>query len=147
MKKKTFREVASEVPAYIDRQLELQEEIANRIKALIRHKGITQKELAHDIGMSESQLSDILTGEVNVTIKTIARFEKYFGQDIIGVASDMKSKPYVYRQHDIGVVLSAKALQDTHMPPGVITEPGKRYGSSAARVVEYTKQDKAVSDE
>jgi transcriptional regulator with XRE-family HTH domain len=43
-------------------------------------KGWTQKELAQKLGMKPSQLSLILSGNTNLTLKTIRRFERVFGE-------------------------------------------------------------------
>lgn len=90
-KKKTFRDVAAEVPEHIKRLVRLQYNIALRMRAMVEQSGKTQKEIARDIGMSESQLSDILSGEVNMTMKTIARFEAYFDEEIIGISAPKKT--------------------------------------------------------
>ncbi len=46
-------------------------------------KGWTQKELAQKLGMKPSQLSLILSGNTNLTLKTIRRFEHVFGEHFL----------------------------------------------------------------
>ena len=56
-----------------------------QIGAILKAKGITQKQLAKKIGMKESQLSKILAGNANCTLKTITKIEHALDEDIIAV--------------------------------------------------------------
>lgn len=49
-------------------------------------KGWTQKELAEKLGMKTSQLSLILSGNTNLTLKTIRRFERVFDERLLTFA-------------------------------------------------------------
>ncbi len=62
-----------------------QGEIADQIGKLLKTKEITQKELAQKIGMKESQMSKILAGNANCTLKTITKIENALNENIITV--------------------------------------------------------------
>jgi len=53
----------------------LRTQISQRIKAVLKEKGIRQQDLANSAGMSKSYLSQIMHGTVNLTIDTIEQLE------------------------------------------------------------------------
>lgn len=57
--------------------------ISNQIMAILKEKGWTQKELAQQLGKSESEVSKLLSGLHNLTLKSIAKLEAQLGSDII----------------------------------------------------------------
>ena len=61
----------------------LRNQISQRIKAILKEKGLKQQELAHLAGMSKSYLSRILHGTINPTIETIEQLEKALQTHII----------------------------------------------------------------
>jgi len=58
-------------------------EISEQIYSLLKEKNWTQKELASRLGKSESEVSKLLSGLHNLTLKSIAKLEAEFGSDII----------------------------------------------------------------
>jgi len=80
-----FDQLLSKVPSDIKRFVRKQGEIAVQIGTILKAKGITQKQLAKKIGMKESQLSKILAGNANCTLKTITKIEHALDEDIITV--------------------------------------------------------------
>lgn len=74
--------------------------IANQISLLIKEKGITQKEFASRLGKTESELSRMLSGLHNLTLKSITNVEAVLGCDIIITRDDAcekySTKEYVY---------------------------------------------------
>lgn len=72
-------------PEHIKKFVERQGEIALQIISILKNKRIKQKEIAEKLNMRESQLSKILSGEANITIKTIAKIETVLGEEIIHV--------------------------------------------------------------
>jgi antitoxin component HigA of HigAB toxin-antitoxin module len=65
--------------------------ISNQIYALLDEKGWTQKELAIRLGKSESEVSKLLSGLHNFTLKSIAKLESELGSDIITTTTNTKS--------------------------------------------------------
>jgi len=74
-----FKQLESPNARLIDKQME----ISSQISRYLQHQGLTQKELAQKADMGESQLSEIIRGEGNPTLKTLVKLEEAFGQDII----------------------------------------------------------------
>lgn len=58
-------------------------EISEQISALLKEKNWSQKELARRLGKSESEVSKLLSGLHNLTLKSIAKLEAELGSDII----------------------------------------------------------------
>ena len=58
-------------------------EISARISELLKANDWTQKDLAVRLGKSESEVSKLLSGLHNLTLKTIAKLETQLGSDLI----------------------------------------------------------------
>lgn len=57
--------------------------ISEQVEVLRKEKGWTQKELAKKLGKTESEVSRLLSGLHNLTLKSIAKLEAELGSDII----------------------------------------------------------------
>jgi len=102
-----FDQLLSRVPSDVKRFVRKQGEIAVQIGAILKAKGITQKQLAKKIGMKESQLSKILAGNANCTLKTITKIEHALEEDIITIP--------IFREDfasDVMIDKAAKSLLD-----------------------------------
>lgn len=65
---------------YIQKQMDIAAQIDNYLK----ENGWTQKELAEKAGFkSQSQLTEIMSGHGNPTLKTITKIEEALGKDVI----------------------------------------------------------------
>lgn len=62
--------------------------IARRISSALKAKNIRQKELAMTIGLRPQQVSRILKGNINLTIKTVAKLEVALGITLLEVPAD-----------------------------------------------------------
>ncbi len=85
-----------------------QDDLANEISDTVRDdvdfailvrdwleiKGWAQKELAQKLSMKPSQLSLILSGNTNLTLKTIRRFERVFGERFLSFAPSPLTKAH-----------------------------------------------------
>lgn len=58
-------------------------EISEQVSALLKERGWSQKELAARLGKSESEVSKLLSGLHNLTLKSIAKLEAELESDII----------------------------------------------------------------
>mgnify|MGYP005845600689 CR=1 FL=1 len=76
---KKFLSLESEEEMYIQKQMD----IAAQIDTYLKETGWTQNKLAGEAGLRPSQLSKIMAGEANPTLKTITNIEKALGKDII----------------------------------------------------------------
>lgn len=91
MNKKTLLdEILETTPRDIKREVDLFFDISDRINALFVRSGITQKELAHRMGKRESEVSKMLSGLNNFTLRTLAKLEAALGKNIIEVAQQEK---------------------------------------------------------
>lgn len=66
--------------------LMLSEKIALKARHILRTEGVSQKEFAERMGVSEPQVSALLSGKENLSLKTISKMEKSLGRSIINVS-------------------------------------------------------------
>lgn len=67
----------------IQKQVDLQVMIANRIYDLLEQKGMSQKDLAQKLGKTETEVSRWLCGTHNITMATLAKIAVALDDDII----------------------------------------------------------------
>lgn len=80
--KEALADRAPETKIFIKKYLDF----VDRVQELLEEKGATQKELAEAIGLQPSAISRLLASDFhNLTLKSIAKLEAYFGQDIVVV--------------------------------------------------------------
>ena len=85
-KSKTLLErLAEKIHPAVRRYHLLQTDIAVQLDEYLKEKGISQKDFAEQLNMKESQLSKIMAGAANLTLKTIARLETRIGKNLIQV--------------------------------------------------------------
>ena len=92
MASKLFREALAEVKPetkiFVRKYLDLVE----RIDALLKERKMTQKDLADALGLQPSAVSRLLGSDGhNMTLRTIAKLEAFFGQDILVVYGSTSS--------------------------------------------------------
>lgn len=75
------------VPKRIKREVELRNQIALAIHEWLKTNELKQAELAEKMDISESRVSYILTGEANLTLRTIAHLEEVLDRKLIEVVS------------------------------------------------------------
>lgn len=84
----------------IQKQVDLQVMIANRIYDLLKQKGMTQKDLAKRLGKTETEVSRWLCGTHNITIATLAKVACVLDDDLItattGRKRNISSKPKLF---------------------------------------------------
>lgn len=59
--------------------------IVIRIRGIMQEQGISQIKLAEYLGVSKSEVSKLLSGKENLSMKTIFKIEKALGQPIIEI--------------------------------------------------------------
>ena len=67
----------------IQKQVDMQVMIANRIYDLLEQKGMSQKDLAQKLGKTETEVSRWLCGTHNLTMATLAKIAVALDDDII----------------------------------------------------------------
>ena len=84
---KIMDEIRSAISPEMKLQMELSVAIANRIYDILEAKGMSQKEFAHLMGKTETEVSRWLSGTHNLTMATICKISAALGEDVIRVAN------------------------------------------------------------
>ena len=66
----------------------LSKSIAHRVRLALIKQGLTQKELADLIGVLPQRMSLIMKGNVNLTIKTVAKIELALGIRLLHISDE-----------------------------------------------------------
>lgn len=80
-----FREELAKIPPDVRKQVDMSWAIADKIDALLRAKGMSQKEFAHLMGKTEPEVSRWLGGTHNFTLRTLAKISVVLGEDVIKI--------------------------------------------------------------
>lgn len=71
------------IPADTLRMVALSFAISDRIAALMIKRRVSRADLAKAMGKQKSEITTWLSGQQNFTLKTIAKIEEFFGENII----------------------------------------------------------------
>lgn len=82
-----FHQIIDETPDSLRMEIDLSFAVADRIDALLKRKGMTQKELARLTHTSEAAVCKWLSGTHNFTFSTIGKISAALGTPIIYVPS------------------------------------------------------------
>lgn len=80
-----FREAVAQVPNDVRIEVDLSFAIADKIDAILKQKGMTQKEFARKMGKTEAEVSRWVGGTHNFTLRTIAKISNVLGEQILTV--------------------------------------------------------------
>lgn len=83
--KSLFREELTKIPPDVRKQVDMSWAIADKIDALLKAKGMSQKEFAHLMGKTEPEVSRWLGGTHNFTLRTLAKISVVLGEDVIKI--------------------------------------------------------------
>ena len=78
-----FQQEIAKVPIDLRLELDLSFAIADKIDAILKKKGMTQKEFAKKMNKTEAEVSRWLSGTHNFTLKTIAKITAVLGESIV----------------------------------------------------------------
>jgi transcriptional regulator with XRE-family HTH domain len=92
MRSKFFQEVLNETPQEVEIFVRLYTDIVARVNKLLEEKGYTQKLLAEKLGKQPSEIHKWLSGNHNLTLKSIAKLEAELGEPLLIVPA---TKPVV----------------------------------------------------
>lgn len=84
---KIMDEIRSSISPETKLQMELSVAIANRIYQILEAKGMSQKDFAHLMGKTETEVSRWLSGTHNLTMSTICKISAALDEKIINVAN------------------------------------------------------------
>lgn len=82
------KRIPRDVKVYVD----LAFKMADQIDCILKSQGKTQRELAQELGKSESEISKWLTGEHNFTLKSIAKLQTVLNEPIVLFPIDVAKK-------------------------------------------------------
>ncbi len=88
-------EIRQTMTPEMKRQMEMSVKIANRIYEIMEEKGLSQKDLAHLLGKTETEVSRWLSSTHNMTMATIAKISEALDADIVKVTSKRKRRKEV----------------------------------------------------
>ena len=80
-----FREAVAQIPNDVRIEVDLSFAIADKIDAILKQKGMTQKEFARKMGKTEVEVSRCVGGTHNFTLRTIAKISDVLGERILTV--------------------------------------------------------------
>lgn len=84
-KQEWFNEKVAAVPEGVMSEVQLSAEIIAKIDALLKERGMTQRDLARKMGKSDAVISRWTTGFPNLTLRSIAELSTALGQPLIHV--------------------------------------------------------------
>lgn len=87
-----FHHILDETPESLKVEIDLSFAVADRIDALLKRKGMTQKELARLTHTSEAAVCKWLSGTHNFTFSTIGKISAALGAPIINVPTSTYSE-------------------------------------------------------
>jgi len=76
-----LQEVPEDVKIFVRRQVDM----ARRIREIMESNNLTQKSLAKRLSKQESEISKWLSGEHNLTLRSLAKLEAALGEPILEV--------------------------------------------------------------
>lgn len=80
-----FHQILDETPESLKTEIDLSFAVADRIDALLKRKGMSQKELARLTQTSEAAVCKWLSGSHNFTFSTIGKISAALGAPIVNV--------------------------------------------------------------
>ena len=83
MASKYFRKSLAEVKPEEKRFVQKNLDIVAQIVFILNEKNMSQRDLAQQMGKTEAEVSRMLSGLHNLTLKTLARLEVALGEEII----------------------------------------------------------------
>lgn len=85
MSNEFFQEALAKVPAHTRIFIKKYTDIVDRIHELMEEKGYLQEDLAGLLGKKESEINKWLSGEHDLSLRTIASLEEALGEEIVVV--------------------------------------------------------------
>ena len=80
-----FKQMLAEVPADIQREVDLEFAISMRINDLMLKRGLSKLEFARALGRRPSEVTKWLSGQHNFTIRTLSLLSSFFGESLVRV--------------------------------------------------------------
>ena len=81
-----YNQIVASIPTKIQKEVEMQMAVSNRIYDLMTAKGLTKAEFARAIGKRPCEVTKWLSGQHNFTLKTLALLSSFFGVPLIKIS-------------------------------------------------------------
>ena len=94
MKSKLFKQILEETPLETKTFVDKYSDLILRINQILREKGISQKELAENMDKKPSEISRWLSGNQNITLRSIAKLEAELGETLIEIPTKTVSSQF-----------------------------------------------------
>ena len=76
----------AQAPADIQKEVDLEFAISNRINDLMVQRGLTKLEFAQALGKRPSEVTKWLSGQHNFTVRTLSLLSDFFGEPVVRIA-------------------------------------------------------------
>lgn len=94
MRSKLFQQILEETPLKTKIFVDKYSDLIVRINQILREQGISQKELAENMDKKPSEISRWLSGNQNITLRSIAKLEAELGETLIEIPTKMLSSQF-----------------------------------------------------
>ncbi|WP_312818361.1 helix-turn-helix domain-containing protein [Kaistella carnis] len=94
MKSKLYKQILEETPLETKIFVDKYSDLILRINQILREQGISQKELAENMDKKPSEISRWLSGNQNITLRSIAKLEAELGETLIEITTKMLSSQF-----------------------------------------------------
>lgn len=94
MKSKLYKQILEETPLETKIFVDKYSDLIVRINQVLREQGISQKELAENMDKKPSEISRWLSGNQNITLRSIAKLEAELGETLIEIPTKMLSSQF-----------------------------------------------------
>ncbi len=97
MRSKVAERILSETPEDVRVFVRMYSDIVVRVNQLLKSRGYTQKDLAAKLDKTPSEISKWLSGDHNLTLKSLAKLTAVLGEPIIQVAQINQTQNFTQR--------------------------------------------------
>ena len=91
-KNKRLEERRKTIPEDVKIYVDMAFNLADQIDIILKKQGKSQRELAEQLGKSESEISKWLSGEHNLTLRSLAKLQAELGEPLILFPKDLEEK-------------------------------------------------------
>ena len=114
MKNKKLEERRKKISNDVDISVKQSFDIVDRIHEILVKQGKEQKDLAHLLGKSESEISKWMSGTHNFTLNTLGKIKAVLGESIIEVISEKQLEKQVEKPRTIYISNSEFAMSPSN---------------------------------
>lgn len=132
MKSTIARQVLAETPAETRQFVRRYSQLVVRIGEILETRGWSQKDLAEKMGKKPSEISKWLSGEHNLTLRSLAKLEVELGEELIQIPRTTKFKLHSTKTIQFDVPLEKETWSGSKNEFTVITGLNKLSSKTSA---------------